>query len=299
MTEKRTAPSTARQARTGLGIPAAAATLALITLILVPATAAAWGPNGHRVVGRIAEGHLSPEARRGVEAILGSESLARVSTWADEIRSDSSWNEAIPWHYINIPPGGELETAERASGGDLLAALERFEAVLRDEGAPLEEKRTALKFLVHFVGDAHQPLHSGYASDRGGNDILVLWFDEPTNLHSVWDSRLIEHQQLSFSELAEFLDHPTPDQIATWQASGYRDWINESRDLLDQAYEVGDRRLSWHYAYRVTPIVEERLLQGGVRLAGLLNRVFTQQIPNGAPGHNHESLGGGAPLSPP
>jgi len=296
MAETRTPRSAVRQIRIGTTAPATAAILALLTLILLPSAARAWGQNGHRVVGQIAESHLSEDAKRGVEALVGPDSLPRISTWADEIRSDRSWDEAIPWHYINIPPGGELETTERASGGDVLAALERFEGVLRNEAASREEKVVALKFLVHFVGDVHQPLHTGYSSDRGGNDILVLWFDEPSNLHSVWDSELIEHQRLSFSEMAAFLDHPTPQQVAAWQANGYREWIAESRALLDQVYELGNRRLSWHYAYRATPIVEQRLLQAGVRLAGLLNRIFAQQTPSGAPAHNHENLGGNGGL---
>jgi len=278
MAETRTPRSAVRRIRSGPNAPTTAATLALITLILAPAATRAWGQNGHRVVGQIAENHLSAEAKRGVEALVGPDSLARISTWADEIRSDRSWDEAIPWHYINIPPGGELETTERAPAGDVLAALERFEGVLRDETSSHEDKAVALKFLVHFVGDVHQPLHTGYSSDRGGNDILVLWFDEPSNLHSVWDSELIEHQRLSFSEMATFFDHPTPEQVAAWQADGYREWIAESRALLDQIYELGNRRLSWHYAYRATPIVERRLLQAGVRLAGLLNRVFAPTV---------------------
>jgi len=298
MARKRTRRILARPIRSGPNAPTTAAILTLLTLILLPSATRAWGQNGHRVVGQIAESHLSAEAKRGVEALVGPDSLPRISTWADEIRSDRSWDEAIPWHYINIPPGGELETAERVSAGDVLAALERFEGVLRNEASSREEKAVALKFLVHFVGDVHQPLHTGYASDRGGNDVLVLWFDAPSNLHSVWDSELIEHQRLSYSELAAFIDHPTPEQVAAWQATGYREWIAESRAQLDQIYDLGNRRLSWHYAYRATPIVERRLLQAGVRLAGLLNRIFAQQTPSGAPTHNHESLGAGAPFSP-
>jgi hypothetical protein len=103
---------------------------------------------------------------------------------------------------------------------------------------------------------------------------VVLWFDEPTNLHSLWDSELIEHQELSFSEMAELIDHPTSEQVAAWQAAGYRDWITESRELLDTVYDLGDRRLGWGYAYETKPIVERRLVQAGVRLAGLLDSIF-------------------------
>jgi len=245
-----------------------------IALLAVPRGAAAWGANGHRVIARIAEHYVAPETARAIGDLIGPESLVRVSTWADEIKSDPQWDRASPWHYVNVPPGGSLDTTERSERGDLLEAMERFSAVLRDRQADPEERAIALRFLVHLVGDAHQPLHSGYAEDRGGNDVLVTWFGDPTNLHTVWDTKLIEHQQLSFSEMAELIDHPTPEQIADWQDSTFRDWFDESRALLDDVYDLGNRRLSWNYAYRETPIVERRLVQGGVRLAGLLDRLL-------------------------
>jgi len=256
-------------------VPVCLIGIAAVALLLVlPSGAAAWGATGHRVVARIAEHYVAPQTARAVEELIGPDSLVRVATWADEIKSDPSWNRASPWHYVNVPPGGSLDTAERSDRGDLLEALERFSAVLRDRQADPAERETALRFLVHFVGDAHQPLHSGYAADRGGNDVLVTWFGDPTNLHTVWDSKLIDHQDLSFSEMAELIDHPTPEQIADWQASTFRDWYDESRALLDDVYDLGDRRLGWDYAYRKTPIVEHRLLQAGVRLAGLLDRLL-------------------------
>ncbi len=261
--------------RSGPGLRAVAiALLGLCTLLSLPRGAAAWGPTGHRVVARIAEHHMAPETARAVEELIGPDSLVRVSTWADEIKSDPSWRRASPWHYVNVPPGGSLDTAKRSEKGDLLEAMDRFSAVLRDRQADPADRATALRFLVHLVGDAHQPLHSGYAEDRGGNDVLVTWFGDPTNLHSVWDSKLIDHEELSFSELAEMIDHPTPKQVADWQASTFRDWFEESRALLGDVYDLGDRRLGWDYAYQKTPIVERRLLQGGVRLAHLLDQLL-------------------------
>ncbi|HUP42959.1 MAG TPA: S1/P1 nuclease, partial [Thermoanaerobaculia bacterium] len=137
-----------------------------------------------------------------------------------------------------------------------------------------EDRVQALRFLVHFVGDVHQPLHVGRRADRGGNEILVLWFGEPTNLHSVWDGRMIESEELSFTELARFIDHPTPEELAAWRAGGYREWIAESFALRPEVYDLGDRRLGYGYAYEKLPIVRRRLLQAGVRLAGLLETIF-------------------------
>lgn len=263
-----------RRSRASRRSRALPAVLTLLVLFGLPRTSAAWGPNGHRVVARIAESHVAPSTARAIEALIGPESLVRVATWADEIRSDPTWDRAAPWHYINIPEGETLDEVDRAPDGDVLSAIERFAGVLRDPEAADADRATALKFLVHFVGDVHQPLHAGYGADRGGNEVLVLWFGDPTDLHAVWDSELVEHQKLSFSEMAELLDHPTPEQVAEWQAASPREWIAESRALLDRVYDLGDRHLGWDYAAAATPIVERRLLQAGVRLAGVLDSVF-------------------------
>jgi hypothetical protein len=247
----------------------------VLVLLVCPGAARAWGPNGHRVVGWIAESHLSEGALAAVRELMGPESLARAATWPDEIRSDPSWRRADPWHYISIDDAETLETTARAEGGDVLEAMARFEAVLRDPQAAREDRVEALRFLVHFVGDVHQPLHVGRRADRGGNEILVLWFGEPTNLHSVWDGRMIESEELSFTELARFIDHPTPEEVAAWRAGGYREWIAESFALRSEVYDLGDRRLGYGYAYEKLPIVRRRLVQAGVRLAGLLEAIFT------------------------
>lgn len=250
--------------------------LALLVLapLLSPAPAAAWGPIGHRVVGRVAEGHLTPAARQAVAELIAPDSLAEVAVWADWIRSDPAWAHAYTWHFISIDDDETLETAERNPAGDVLEAMERFEAILRDREAPIAERRNALRFLVHFVGDVHQPLHVGRRADRGGNEIVVLWLGEAVDLHDVWDWEMIDAQRLSFSEYAEFLDPATPEEVAAWQAAGYRDWIAESFALREQVYEIGDRRLGFEYQFRILPVVEHRLRQAGVRLAGVLNRAL-------------------------
>lgn len=254
--------------------PRPLAAVVCLALAFGTSPAAAWGPNGHRAVGQIAEDHLTPQARAALEELMGNESLARAGTWADEIRSDPAWNKASPWHYISVDDDETLATTERNSRGDVLEAMERFEAVLRDPAASREEKVIAVRFLTHFVGDVHQPLHVGRRGDRGGNEIVVLWFGEPTDLHALWDSDMIESQKLSFTELVRFIDHPTPEQVAEWQAAGYRDWIVESFALRDQVYDLGDRRLGYEYMFHNMPIVERRLLQAGIRLAGLFNSVL-------------------------
>jgi len=250
-----------------------------VLAVLAPLQAFGWGANGHRVVGEIAARHLSPWAAREIAVLLDGQSLAEVANWPDDIKSDPRWGHAETWHYISIDDDRTIETAPRDPQGDVLEALHRFEAVLRSPAATRQQRAEALKFLVHFAGDVHQPLHVGRVADRGGNQILVTWMGQQRNLHQVWDEGLIESLHLSFSELADFLDDPTPAQVADWQAAPYEEWVRESKAVRPLVYEIGDGRLSWGYRFRALPVVERRLLQAGVRLAGRLDSLFAPAAP--------------------
>jgi hypothetical protein len=243
-------------------------------LLLTASSASPWGAIGHRIVGRIAEQHLSAEARQQLQALLGPESLAQVSTWPDEMRSDPAWNHAAPWHYVNIGDDETYETAPKNPAGDVVEAIQRLTGVLRDPQAAPQEQVVAVKFLVHFVGDIHQPLHVGRRDDQGGNLIQVRWFGEPSNLHKVWDEQLIEAEKLSFSEFAAFLDHPSTAEVVAWQQSTVLDWVREAMHLRPQVYDIGDGQLGYPYRFKQMPTVKERLLRAGVRLAGVLNTIF-------------------------
>jgi hypothetical protein len=267
-----------------------------LLFLALPPAALAWGPIGHRIVGRIAQDHLSEAAARGVEAILGSESLAQAATWPDEIRSDPAWDNAKPWHFISIDDGETYETTAKDPAGDVVEAIGRFTKVLQDAQSTHEQKVQALRFLVHFVGDVHQPLHVGRRADRGGNSINVTWFGEKTNLHEVWDEKIIEANKLSYSELADFIDHPTDTEVRTWQESEAVAWATESQAVRARVYDIGDGKLSYLYAYLNDPLVRRRMLQAGVRLAGILNAMFDSpgpSIPDRPP------IGTAPPPSPP
>ncbi len=248
-------------------------------IVLDTRTSHAFGPTGHRVVGRIAESHLTPAAARAVKELLGTETLARVGTWADEIRSDPKWKHASPWHYVTIEDGETYASSKKNPRGDAIEAVKRFVATLRSPSATKQEKTIALKWIVHLIGDLHQPLHVGRGKDRGGNTIQTKWFGESVKLHAVWDSKLIDSTELSFSELAEFINKPTDKQVKTWQDSEVLDWVQESIDYREQVYTVpGDSTNdSYKYAYKNLPLVKLRLTQAGVRLAGVLNSVFADQ----------------------
>ncbi|NIR27784.1 MAG: S1/P1 nuclease [Gammaproteobacteria bacterium] len=250
------------------------APLSIVVLLLVCGSAFPWGQTGHRVVGRIAENHLAPSTAEALADLLGPDSLAEVSTWADEIKSDPAWEHADPWHYVNIPDGARYAAARRNPRGDVITALRGFESTLRRRNATAEERVAALKFLVHLVADVHQPLHVGRPDDRGGTDLRVSWFGRPTNLHAVWDHHMVNDTKLSFSEYAAFIDDASPDQITRWQNSTYLDWVEESMAVRESVYAVGDGDLRYAYWDRQRPLVERRLLQAGARLAGLLDSIF-------------------------
>jgi hypothetical protein len=243
-------------------------------LLLASAIASPWGAIGHRLVGRIAEPHLSPEARQPLQALLGPESLAQVSTWPDEIRADPAWKRANPWHYVNIADDETYETAPKHPGGDVVEALQRLTTVLQEPQATLQDQVVAVKCLVHLVGDIHQPLHVGRREDQGGNTITVFWFGAPSNLHKVWDEQLIEAEQLRFSALAAFLTPPTAADVAAWQHSTVLDWVREAMRRRSQVDEIGDGQLGYAYLSKQMPTVKERLRRAEVRLAGLLNTIF-------------------------
>src|SRR5690348_13493865 len=212
--------------------------LAIATLALIPSPAFAWGKTGHRVVAAIADTQLSGLARAHVREILGgAESLDEAANWPDEMRSAPSefWQKtATPWHYVTLN-GDVYEHAPPE--GDALQALNHFRSVLRDPKAKLADKQLALRFIVHLVGDLHQPLHVGKCCDKGGNDVKVAWFGKPANLHAVWDSQLVDDEQLSFTELAAKLERQTSDaDVVAWWDINPRDWISESAQYREQIY---------------------------------------------------------------
>ena len=237
----------------------------------------AWGAIGHRVTGAIAEAGLSGLARAHVHQILGNESLAEASTWPDEQRSNPAefWQKtASPWHYVTVPAGTAYTIALAPPEGDAATALVRFAATLRNPAAALDDKRLALRFIVHIIGDLHQPLHAGRPGDRGGNDVLVTWFGKPTNLHAVWDSAMIDDRQVSWTEQAAWLERTiTPDQIIAWNDTNPATWIDESARLRETIYPA-DPKLGFAYTWQHRQDINTRLAMAGVRIAAYFNLLF-------------------------
>jgi hypothetical protein len=242
-----------------------------------------WGNTGHHVIGQIAENHLSPKAREAIQALLGGQSLADVSSWADEVRgNDPEYQSTAPWHFINVELG--LSFPDFAKEGDnVYTALLKQEAILKDSHATTEQKVIALKFVVHFVGDIHQPMHISRAEDKGGNTIQVQYDGKGTNLHSLWDTKMLEHGGLNYQQLAEKYDHPAEAQIKKWQGDAPIVWAWESYQISTQLYgeiaAMKGRNIDNAYYEAHLPIVENRIEKAGIRLAGVLNELFKDYKP--------------------
>lgn len=252
----------------------AALAATILAIAATPAPALAWGKEGHRVVAAIADNYLGPRARGGVRKILGTETLAEASNWPDFMRADPDefWQKtASPWHYVTVE-GAAYSTAPAA--GDAVTALQRFVKIVRDEKAPLKERQLALRFIIHIVGDLHQPFHAGNGKDRGGNDVKVTWFGKPTNLHSVWDGEMVDEEGLSFSELAKQLnDRVTPEQQVAWTTADPKAWIARDVSVRDGLYPASPS-IGYDYVFAHQALVDEQLERGGLDLAAYLNWVF-------------------------
>lgn len=245
-----------------------------LLIILLAVTSYAWGPTGHRATGLVAEKYLSKKAKKELLRILNGQSLGMASTWMDEIRSDSTYDYMSDWHWVTIQDGQPYDQSEKNPNGDVIQTLERIITALKSKKLSAKEETEYVKLLIHLVGDIHQPLHVGGGNDRGGNDIKVMWFRTDSNLHRVWDSDMIDDTHLSFTELGESLEKPDAVKVTAWQKTSVRDWATESMDYRKPVYTYGNGKLGYRYAYDNFHIVRLRLLQAGVRLAGVLNEIY-------------------------
>lgn len=253
-----------------------------IVVIVISQSAFAWGTTGHRVVAEIAQRHLSRKAKREIKKIFGREPLDYWANWPDFIKSDTTgkWKEASPWHYVDLPGhlsrAAFIEQLKAIDHKNLYSQILAFETVLKDKNAPAEDRKTALIFLIHLIGDLHQPLHVGRDEDAGGNKITEYWFDKKTNLHAIWDEALIDYQKWSYTEYATNIDVVSEGEIKQIQGGTLEDWFYQSHQLADEVYDrtPAGSHLGYAYNYIFYDKLNQQLLDGGLRLAKVLNDVF-------------------------
>ena len=237
----------------------------------------AWGHEGHTVVGLVAEHYMTASALAKARAILGGSTIDAMGSWADDYRHDHP--ETGPWHYIDIPlADSRIDLARECPNGDcVIAKSEQFLAVLNDPGADSGKKAEALKFVIHFVGDMHQPLHCEDDGDKGGNTRHVVFDGRPNNLHWIWDTGLLEHISRNPEALAAELEgRITAEDRAQWVKGSIEDWVLEGHWLAQMvAYgNLGSENpfpITPAYKRQAGPVIEVQLEKAGVRLAYLLN----------------------------
>lgn len=254
-----------------------AAGLALFAawLLAIPSSAHAWGADGHQLIAREAQRLLTPTARSAVAELLALEpgaTLATIATWADEARSPAT----AKWHYVNFPQesGCVYEARRDCTGGAcIVGAIERQTAILASSASDAVRLR-ALKYVVHFVGDVHQPLHAGLATDKGGNKFQVQFLGRGSNLHSVWDSRMlhawpggVDSLQMNVRTVAASANVPSFFNPAQWAEESCR--VVNAPGFYPRRRGVGDA-----YVQQMTPMVVQRLAEASIRLAAVLNKAL-------------------------
>lgn len=262
--------------------PAALLPVLLASLLLLLAgPVGAWGPQGHRLVAALAWTELTPQARAEILLLLAGEpdpSLPGIANWADQLRAEDPdlGKRSAPWHYVNIAEEGcSYDPARDCPGGDcVVGAIDRQLAILADHEQPLAARRQALKFVVHFVGDVHQPLHAGYGRDKGGNTVQVNLGGDGSNLHRLWDSGLLNTAGL---DDAHYLQRLQSLPLAVGLDATASDWAEASCAVVVQpGLYPASAKIDEAYVQRWRPVAEAQLLRGGARLATLLNQALAR-----------------------
>lgn len=250
--------------------------IALLCL-LCARNAFAWGQKGHDLTAYIAECHLTPEAAERVDKVLNGHSPVYYANWLDIASHTPEYDYTRTWHYLNIDEGKTLETMPKNPKGDVLTAITSIVENLKTGNLSSEEETLNLKMLIHLVGDMHCPMHTGRLSDLGGNMRPVLMFNRETNLHSAWDTAIVEAaHKWSYTEWQEQIDRLPDDEIVLIQAGEPQDWLRETHEICKEIYEASPEgtKISYDYVDKYTPVIERQFLRGGYRLARLLNEIY-------------------------
>lgn len=260
--------------------------IAVALLFTSALTAFGWGQKGHDIVAAIASRHLTPTAEARAREILDGKSLVYWSHWLDNASHTPQYEYTKTWHYRNVDADENFDSAKLNPKGDVLRAIEAQKTILSDPASRPKDLSLALKILIHTMGDLHQPMHLGHLSDLGGNKWKILWFGQDKNLHSIWDTQMVESaHKWSHTEWVEEIDTDDAETIATLVMGGNTaDWGRESHALASRIYATTPQgsKLSYDYISAWTPTIEGQLLKGGLRLAWILNRLFDPESTDAA-----------------
>lgn len=249
----------------------------IVALASFSLSASAWSQKGHDVTAYIAECHLGENASQAVDSIFGGKSMVYWCNWLDNASHTPEYAYTSTWHYKNINEGVTFEGMSLHPNGDVVvAAMEQIEKLKCDSLSP-EEAALSLKILIHLLGDMHQPMHLGRQTDLGGNKVKVKYFGRDSNLHSVWDGSLVNSaHNWSYSEWQNQIDRVSPEEEYFITQGTLADWAKQTYMIACDVYggtKEGEN-LSYDYVSEWTPIIEQQLLFGGLRLAYVLNSIW-------------------------
>ncbi|MBQ2702403.1 MAG: S1/P1 nuclease [Alistipes sp.] len=251
----------------------------LITFIALCSTLSSfgWGQKGHDIVAYIAECNLSPKSYRKVVAVLEGHSPVYYANWLDGASHTPEYAYTKTWHYANVDEGNTYQTQPRNKAGDVVQAVSDIVEKLKSGTLSPEEENVNLRMLIHLVGDMHCPMHAGRLSDRGGNGVKVKYFGKSRKLHAVWDSELVESaHRWGYTEWQREIDRADKKTKREIVAGTPLEWFEQTHTAAVEVYKYtpDGSSLSYDYVTRFTPMVEEQLLRGGLRLARLLNEIY-------------------------
>jgi hypothetical protein len=256
----------------------------LVFLAMCPASFG-WGNEGHQIIATVAEDHLDETTKVMIQSLLGNNHLYSIASWADDIRRDR--RETATWHYVDIPLGDKYNSSRDCALPEscVVPKINDFLKLLTDKNATRDQRAEALKFIVHFVGDIHQPLHA-VKEAKGGNGVHVRFLGDDKcgrydcNLHGVWDTSLILRTGLGRQEYSQHLE-----ELIQSQKLGSRDggtpeqWANESAQLAGAAWVPDGASLDEQYYHRENKVVDRQMALAGLRLAKLLNDSIGKMTP--------------------
>lgn len=237
----------------------------------------AWGQKGHDVVAYIAENHLSPAVAQKVTKALEGHSMVYYANWMDNASHTPDYYYSLPWHYANVDKGYTFATMPRNEKGDVVGAIALLTSQLESKKLTAEQESIALRMLIHLMGDLHCPMHAGRKSDLGGNKVKVKFFDRKTNLHSIWDSSLVEAaHKWSYTEWQREIDRLSEAEEAAVVKGSVEDWFTQTHAIACEVYRSipKSKVYSYNEIARYAPVIEQQLLYAGLRLAYLLEQIY-------------------------
>ncbi len=234
----------------------------------------AWGRTGHGLVAEVAFKFLDDSTQKIVKKYLGNLTIEEAASWMDEERGNSYYNFMRPWHYLDIDKGEKYAPGKERN---VLSVLHSAITELRNRttsGLSEKEIRFRILLIFHLVGDLHQPLHTGYAIDKGGNTISINSPYVSGNLHSIWDTQILEFKQINLDTCMTYVSTMSSDEIASIRKINELKWMYESRSYLDRVYSFENNFMDKNYIDNNVEIIKKQLVVGGLRLASILDELF-------------------------